>query len=346
MPRLDRGIHGPEAALLDSPTLGQMPDQPIDLPFLPHRTQRLALRLLRPADAPAIQSYVSDPAVALMTARIPHPYPEGAAAEFIAEMAKDVATGRRLICAVATQDDDAVVGAIELNPNAVTRQAELGYWIGKPFWGRGYATEAGAAMLALGFRELGLRRIMARALEANPASIRVQEHLGFSFVRSFVGKCRPDGACASLAERMLDREQWLAAGAAKPTILVSAVALVDVDGRVLIARRPEGKPMAGLWEFPGGKVHDGETPEAALIRELHEELGIDTHLSCLAPLTFASHAYASFHLLMPVFACRKWTGTPTPREGQTLKWVRPKELKDYPMPPADVPLIPMLRDML
>ncbi|MPY71297.1 MAG: NUDIX domain-containing protein [Alphaproteobacteria bacterium] len=133
---------------------------------------------------------------------------------------------------------------------------------------------------------------------------------------------------------------------APPTMLVAAVALVDVDGRVLIARRPEGKPMAGLWEFPGGKVHDGETPEAALIRELVEELGIDTEESCLAPLTFASHTYETFHLLMPLYVCRVWQGTPRPREGQTLKWVRPMQLRDYPMPPADVPLVAMLRDLL
>ncbi len=130
------------------------------------------------------------------------------------------------------------------------------------------------------------------------------------------------------------------------TVLVSAVALIDVDGRVLLARRPEGKSMAGLWEFPGGKVEQGETPEAALIRELQEELGIDTWQSCLAPLTFASHSYDDFHLLMPVFACRKWGGTPTPREGQTLKWVHGKDLKSYPMPAADIPLIPILRDWL
>jgi 8-oxo-dGTP diphosphatase len=129
-------------------------------------------------------------------------------------------------------------------------------------------------------------------------------------------------------------------------LLVSAVALIDADGRVLLAQRPEGKSMAGLWEFPGGKVERGETPEAALIRELHEELGIDTHASCLAPLTFASHSYETFHLLMPLFACRRWTGTPRPREGQTLAWVRPHELRDYPMPPADIPLIPILRDWL
>jgi 8-oxo-dGTP diphosphatase len=129
-------------------------------------------------------------------------------------------------------------------------------------------------------------------------------------------------------------------------LLVSAVALIDADGRVLLAQRPECKSMAGLWEFPGGKVEAGETPEAALIRELHEELGINTWKSCLAPLTFASHAYEKFHLLMPLFACRRWEGVPTPREGQTLAWVRPDRLRDYPMPPADIPLIPILRDWL
>lgn len=130
------------------------------------------------------------------------------------------------------------------------------------------------------------------------------------------------------------------------TVLVSAVALIDVDGRILLAQRPQGKPMAGLWEFPGGKVEPGETPEAALIRELEEELGINTWASCLAPLTFASHAYADFHLLMPLFACRKWEGTPVPQENQVLKWVFVKDLRDYPMPAADVPLIPILRDWL
>lgn len=129
-------------------------------------------------------------------------------------------------------------------------------------------------------------------------------------------------------------------------VLVSAVALIDADGRVLLAQRPAGKSMAGLWEFPGGKVEPDETPEAALIRELQEELGINTWKSCLAPLTFASHAYESFHLLMPLFACRRWEGLPTPREGQVLAWVRPERLRDYPMPPADIPLIPILRDWL
>ena len=134
--------------------------------------------------------------------------------------------------------------------------------------------------------------------------------------------------------------------ACPPLLLVVAAALIDADGRVLIARRPEGKAMAGLWEFPGGKVAPGETPEAALIRELHEELGIDTEESCLAPLTFASHTYESFHLLMPLYLCRRWHGSVRPREGQATQWVRPVRLGEVEMPPADKPLVAMLRDWL
>jgi len=129
-------------------------------------------------------------------------------------------------------------------------------------------------------------------------------------------------------------------------LLVAAVALIDIDGRVLLTRRPEGKAMAGLWEFPGGKIEPGESPEAAAIRELAEELGIDTVESCLAPLSFASHAYDDFHLLMPLFACRRWQGRITPSEGQETAWVRPARLGDYKMPPADLPLVPMLREWL
>ncbi len=131
-----------------------------------------------------------------------------------------------------------------------------------------------------------------------------------------------------------------------PIILVAAIALIDRDGRVLLARRPKGKPMSGLWEFPGGKVAAGESPEHALIRELKEELAIDVAESCLAPLTFASHRYEKFHLLMPLYVCRIWQGTARPCEGQELAWVQPMRMGDYPMPPADKPLVAMLRDLL
>jgi 8-oxo-dGTP diphosphatase len=137
-----------------------------------------------------------------------------------------------------------------------------------------------------------------------------------------------------------------AADASPPIVLVAAAALIDADGRVLLAQRPAGKSMAGLWEFPGGKVDADETPEAALIRELAEELGIDVTASCLAPFTFASHSYADFHLLMPLYVCRKWSGIPAAREGQRLAWVWPARLADYPMPPADTPLVAALRDLL
>jgi 8-oxo-dGTP diphosphatase len=131
-----------------------------------------------------------------------------------------------------------------------------------------------------------------------------------------------------------------------PLLLVAACALVDRDGRVLLAQRPDGKPMAGLWEFPGGKIEKGESPEQTIVRELSEELAIDTKVACLAPLAFASHAYEKFHLLMPLYVCRRFWGTPQPREGQMLKWVRPRDMRNYPMPPADEPLIPFLIDLL
>ncbi|SCB61844.1 8-oxo-dGTP diphosphatase [Rhizobium aethiopicum] len=134
--------------------------------------------------------------------------------------------------------------------------------------------------------------------------------------------------------------------AGRKILLVAACALIDADGRILLAQRPEGKSLAGLWEFPGGKVEPGETPEETLVRELEEELGIRTKIACLAPLTFASHSYETFHLLMPLYICRRYEGIAQGREGQALKWVRAQALRDYPMPPADEPLIPMLQDLL
>jgi 8-oxo-dGTP diphosphatase len=148
----------------------------------------------------------------------------------------------------------------------------------------------------------------------------------------------PDPGCLQAESRTSDTPL--------PLVLVVAVALIDIDGRVLLAQRPEGKHLAGLWEFPGGKVHEGETPEAAVVRELREELAVDITESCLAPFTFASHAYEDFQLLMPLYVCRVWKGTPTPLEGQTLRWVRPMAMASLPMPPADAPLVAMLRDYL
>ncbi|MGH7039375.1 MAG: 8-oxo-dGTP diphosphatase MutT [Stellaceae bacterium] len=151
---------------------------------------------------------------------------------------------------------------------------------------------------------------------------------------------------ATAVDNECPRPPGAASGAGGPLVLVAAVALVDTDGRVLLAQRPEGKAMAGLWEFPGGKLNPGETPEQALCRELAEELGIDVHQSCLAPFAFASHAYADFHLLMPLYICRKWRGFVVAREAQRLSWVRPERLAEYRMPPADTPLVALLRGLL
>jgi 8-oxo-dGTP diphosphatase len=257
-----------------------------------------------------------------------------------------------MVFAVERREDGAFLGCCGVAVEA-GGAAEVGYWIGRPFWGRGYATEALGAVVDLAFDRLGVDRVRASAMPANRASIRVQEKLGFSFVGEAEEPAPARGGPVKVEVRALTREAYerrresrLPDSRSVPIVLVSAVALIDADGRVLLAQRPEGKPMAGLWEFPGGKVQDGETPEAALIRELQEELGIDVSESCLAPFTFASHRYETFHLLMPLYVCRKWQGQVRAREGQALAWVRPSRLGDYPMPPADKPLVPMLRDFL
>jgi 8-oxo-dGTP diphosphatase len=195
--------------------------------------------------------------------------------------------------------------------------------------------------------------VVASVADDNPRSIAVLRRIGFRQVGEGAETFQARGGEHKVLHFEATRddlfgrpEAALAADGSRPLVLVAACALIDTDGRVLLARRPEGKTMAGLWEFPGGKLGPGEAPEAALIREMREELGIDIAANCLAPFAFASHAYDGFHLLMPLFLCRRWKGRVQPREGQTLAWVRPERLADYPMPEADRPLVPLLRDFL
>ena len=256
---------------------------------------------------------------------------------------REAVDGAHVVFALERRTEPGLIGCAGLIIDGDA--AEIGYWIGQPFWGQGYAAEAVRRLLRLAFAVLGLERVHAEILSDNPASMQVLDKAGFVRGAESIGdrgRCR-DRTVIAYA---VTRAEWTAGEAAKPRILVAAAALVDVDGRVLLARRPGGKTMAGLWEFPGGKVGDGETPEAALVRELAEELAVDIGESCLAPIAFASHAYDDFHLLMPLYVCRVWQGTPTPREGQLLKWVRPTAMADLPMPPADVPLVALLRDLL
>ena len=306
-------------------------------------TPDLVLRLPTEDDIPALVDLAGDWEVAKFTSMIPHPYGEDDARAFLDEAAGGRAAGTHIVFAVERRATPGLIGCAGLRIK--DGAAELGYWIGTPHGGRGYATQAAQALMRLAFTKLGLSRAFAEIMAGNPASGRVLAKAGLAAKGAATG-CR--GRCAGQPTEMFEitREAWAAREVAKPQVLVAAVALVDTDGRVLLAKRPVGKSMAGLWEFPGGKLDPGETPEAALVRELAEELAIDITESCLAPLAFASHPYEDFHLLMPLYVCRTWLGQVTPLEGQTLKWVRPLDMRDIPMPPADLPLIPLLRDTI
>ena len=326
--------------------------------FEPLKTERLTLRPLHPKDAEAMHRLVNDWEVTRTLAEIPYPYQRSLADEWIASTAAELADGTAYHLAITGKEGrkETLVGVIGLRLNTARRTGRLGYWVGRAYWKHGVATEAAKRLTSWAFANLPLDLIAAEVTEANDASCKVLRRVGFREVGSGVRQSLTNGdehdvrVFEATRDDIFGHPEAPAAHAespdSKPLLLVAACALVDVDGRVLLARRPEGKKMAGLWEFPGGKLNPGETPELALIRELKEELGIDVAAACLAPFAFASHAYEGFHLLMPLFLCRRWKGTPTPRENQTLAWVRASKLTDYEMPPADKPLIPLLRDFL
>ncbi len=319
-----------------------------ELPFRPLDSARLRLRPLRTGDAGELQRLAGDWEVARFLARVPHPYGVDDAEAFIAHARRSLKAGSEIALAVERRADGALVGCVGIELAVHRRAGSLGYWIGRPHWGHGFAREAALRMVDFAFGELRLQRLDATVLRHNRASIRVLEAIGFAFDRvdevDFPARGGPKPV--NLYALLRPRDAGPEPARDRPVVLVVAVALIDADGRVLLTERPAGKAMAGLWEFPGGKIEPGEPPEAALIRELREELDVDTEESCLAPLTFASHAYDDFHLIMPLYVCRVWRGDPRSREGQRLAWVRPARLGDYPMPPADLPLIPMLRDLL
>lgn len=291
-------------------------------------------------------------------AEIPYPYPRSLADEWIGSTVRELAAGSAYHLAITGHEgkQEILVGVVGLRLDRTARAGRLGYWVGRAYWRHGVATEAAGRMTSWAFANLPLDRITAEVSPGNDASAAVLRRVGFRQAdggarKAPAGSGKPQAAVFEATRddifgRIEAPAGNLAAPDAKPLLLVAACALVDVDGRVLLARRPEGKKMAGLWEFPGGKLNPGETPEAALIRELREEIGIDVTAACLAPFAFASHDYEGFHLLMPLFVCRRWKGTPTPREKQTLAWVRASKLSEYEMPPADKPLIPLLRDFL
>jgi len=304
---------------------------------------RLRLRRLREDDAPALCAVLDDWQVARYSALIAHPYDLSDAENFIEQARLDRLANTRQVFAIERRIEGDLIGTVEIHMGPGDDM--LGYFLGGAFWGRGYGTEAVLAMVRFAFGRAGHGTVSAAVHPDNPVSMRVLEKAGF--VRSHTNNQLP-GRCQAVEAHVftLDAAVWQAREDARPKLLVTAVALVDVDGRVLMARRPAGKSMAGLWEFPGGKVEASETPEEALVRELREELGVDISESCLAPFSFASHAYEDFHLIMMVYVCRTWKGTLRAQEGQTLKWLRPMRLNQLPMPPADIPLVAMLMDFL
>lgn len=311
----------------------------------PLLSARLRLRLLVPADAPRLAELLDDWEVVKYTAAIPHPYALADGESFVATMDSRRQAGKGVALAMERTLDRQVVGVIGFGLDT-DGTPELGWWVGRAYWGDGYATEAARRLLRHLFADLGFDTAWATAHPDNAGSRAVMAKLGMGLANHTRTSLPARGASVVMPVYTLSAEDWRRAHAARPTLLVAAAALIDVDGRVLMATRPPGKMMSGLWEFPGGKVHAGETPEAALVRELEEELGIDVRESCLAPLAFASHDYDTFHLLMPLYAVRQWRGDLTAREGQGLTWVRASRMADLPMPPADIPLVALLRDWL
>jgi 8-oxo-dGTP diphosphatase len=322
--------------------------------FQPLVTERLILRPLEPSDAEALHRLVNDWEVSRTLAAVPFPYPRQLADEWIASSRRELAGGTACHLAITGDDggQEILVGVVGLRVSGKGRSGRLGYWVGRRFWGHGVATEAAGKLARWALANLDVDRLEANVAADNPASSTVLQRIGFretgrgSEVFVSRGGEHPVLHYEATRDDLFPEVEPETEAGVKPLVLVAACALIDADGRVLLARRPEGKRMAGLWEFPGGKLGPGETPEAALIRELKEELGIDVSVACLAPFVFASHAYERFHLLMPLYLCRRWKGIPQAREGQTLSWVRPEKLSDFPMPPADRPLVPLLRDFL
>ena len=321
--------------------------------LLPEPRVKTALRPIEAGDAARLHQLINDWEICRLLPEAPFPYPADLARDWITAAIADREAGIAYQFAI-TDDAGTMIGCAGLRLDKSGMTASLGYWVARRAWGRGHGRQAVLLMLRWGFAELAIDRVVATVADDNAASLAVLRRAGFTETGTGHEKfiSRP-GIRQAVRHFEITREVLAfrepvdsVNEGPRPLLLVVACALIDRSGKILLARRPAGKKLAGLWEFPGGKLAPGETPEAALVRELDEELGIAVKTADVAPFAFASHAYESFHLMMPLYLCRRWVGVPASREGQALAWVDPARLEEYPMPPADRPLIPLLRDFL
>ncbi len=313
--------------------------------MLPIETPRLRLRLCETRDAPEIAHYLQDWAVTGPLVTPPWPFTDAEARGFVRKMQ---ATQRPEFFVIADRETDDLIGGIGFHDEhsfaTRTEVVELGYWLGQRFWGQGLMTEALAALLPIAMAACAAERLIASVNPDNLASQNVLRKLGFACIGLDTPRTPPSRGAPRPARWEITRHEALMLKPLQtPSLFVAALALLDPQGRVLLAQRPEGKHMAGLWEFPGGKIASHETPQQALVREAQEELSLSLHTEDLEAIGMASHAYAHFHLLMPLYKCCVWQGTPRALEGQELAWVHPQDMTAYPMPPADVPLVQAVR---
>ncbi len=324
-------------------------------PFLPLATERLILRPLKETDAAPMTALANDKRVAEMLARLPHPYTLEDAHYWINHAQEGIKTGTHVILAVIRRTDQTFMGVVGL-------EEELGYWLGQPFWGQRYGKEAVTALVHFACYAFQQETIFGNARVDNIASRRIFEGLGFTETGTKECTSRGFEGTKPAVTYALSRQDFLQRHRAteRPLVWVVAGALINEEGKLLLAERPADKTMAGLWEPPGGKMEAGETPEQALIRELKEEVGIEVREDDLEPLIFTSHPYdglsyepcpagafqGAFHLVMMLYLCRRWTGTPHGAEGQTLTWVTYEDLVHFPIPPADISLCHTLADTL
>jgi len=319
-----------------------LPDSFKNRLFVPIASEHLTLRPFCSGDIGPLTALANNLNVSQNLVRLPYPYTLSDGEFFARYASESLASWTSIHLAIVERKTNELLGGIGWE------EGELGFWLGEAHWQKGYGGESMGSFVHYCFEVLGLPLLKSAALMTNVASLRIFEKLGFSVVGEEMRVSKATGEEKPVFLMELSREKYVKEYTARklPVVWVVAGALLDGDGRLLMAERPKGKPMEGVWELPGGKIEGGESPEAALVRELDEELGIQVWEGDLKPLTFASYRYGQFHLVMPIYVCHTWQGELRGREGQRLKWVTGSDLGGLVTPPADIPLLYTLMEGL